>query len=133
MDAAAQVWKQTQEINKKPLSLEAKKLLQEPWEGSLYLLQAAQEAQALLPGKKTELFRSLENLVEYELPALAPAKAYSLMTASAQPDYNEAEMLEQLPRQESREDKLLYLLDTIRVNLEENGFNLTPSQQTVRD
>ena len=127
------VWQQTRKLNQTPLSQACMKLLKDPWEGELYLLQALKQAleedqpdwTSSLERRAQTVWRNTNSLLEEMGWRLLPETAYRLLTTNEdleEDEMNDGVILELMEREP--EDPLFRLLDEAASNLESNGFDL---------
>ena len=124
---------QIRKLNKTPLSLECRRLIRDPAENGLYLLQALQQAleedqpdwESSVEWRAQTIWRTTRDLLEEMSWSLSPETAYSLLTTC--PDLPEGEMTDMRILEKMKadpEDELYALLDVATMNLESNGFSL---------
>ena len=127
-----QDWKTLQEMNKTPLSQACKALLDKPWEGGLYLVQALRETlENNYPPEPRHMWKmawtvwaTTSDLLDSFL-FKNPKAVYQVLTKNEEEEITDNEILEQMKKEKSREDKLLCLLDEVQSILELNGYNLS--------
>ena len=127
-----QDWKTRQEMNKTPLSQACKALLDKPWEGGLYLVQALRETlENNYPPEPRHMWKmawtvwaTTSDLLDSFL-LKNPKAVYQVLTKNEEEEITDNEILEQMKKEKSREDKLLCLLDEVQSILELNGYNLS--------
>lgn len=125
--------KERRELNKTPLSQECKRLLKDPWVGSLYLLQALEQAMeenkpdwgSSAERRSQTVWREISYLLEDLEYRFLPKTAYNLITTSGdlpEEEANDTALLEEMKK--DPEDELGTLLDLAMMNLQSNGFIL---------